>query len=260
MGYRRADTLNTSASDRANLAGNPRYRGVVRKIRAVPPVPLAASLVIIAMFTAVLVRAERSVRHHIAESGLQPELENLLTIVEWTAGAVVVLIVFTFVIRLIVEELRRVTTRTARWPIFTALVILATAFAIAMVGLGRMPRRACGMVSEHRRMVVDRDRRLGGDGDHRVADGEGHGQGIFSVPDSRRPDRSAGDSRADLHIRLYLIDLLHARMGNRAHGGRDRVDLTMVHRTARSDIPGRRRVCRHCFRAFGTGPALWAFV
>jgi hypothetical protein len=34
------------------------------------------------MFTAVLVRAERSVRHHIAESGLRPELENLLTIVE----------------------------------------------------------------------------------------------------------------------------------------------------------------------------------
>jgi len=116
------------------IPDNRRSRIVVEKIRAVPPIPLAAGIVVTAMLGVVLVRAEHAVRHHIAVSEIRPEVGSLMTIIEWTAGAIVAIIIFSVVMRPIVEALRRVFIRARRWRALAAIVIfLSVAVVTALV-------------------------------------------------------------------------------------------------------------------------------
>lgn len=123
-----------------NLADNSRYlryRIVIENIRAVPPVPLAAGVVVIAMLIAVIARSERIVRRHLAESGLRSEFGTYITVIEWTIGAVVAMVLLTFAMKPVVAGLRWVFKRTGTWPILAVTAILVSAAVVILSVLNR---------------------------------------------------------------------------------------------------------------------------
>jgi hypothetical protein len=119
------------------LADSPRYRVLVEKIRAVPRVPLAGGVVVIAMLVAVIARSERVVRSHIAESGIRSEFSTYITVVEWTIGAVVAMFILTFAMKPVVAGLRRFIRWTGAWPIFAVTAILVSAAVVIFSVLNR---------------------------------------------------------------------------------------------------------------------------
>lgn len=120
-----------------SLADNPRYRVLGEKIRAMPPVPLAAGVVVVAMLIAVIARSERTVRRHLAESGIRSEFSTYITVVEWTIGAVVAMLILTFAMKPVVAGLRRFIRWTGAWPIFAVAAILVSAAVVIFSVLNR---------------------------------------------------------------------------------------------------------------------------